>query len=47
MGKDPRDKVGDNPTGRERKPSAGKRRQAERKMDRDAEGTRWGRKKEK
>lgn len=31
--KDPRDPVGQNPTGRERKSSAGKRRQEERKKD--------------
>lgn len=42
---DPRDKVGQNPTGRERKSSAGKRRQEERKADKDLEGTRWERKK--
>ena len=44
-GKDPRDKVGKNPTGRERKSSAGKRRQEERKSDRDLNGTRWGKRK--
>lgn len=45
MAKDPRDKAEGNPTGRERKSSAGKRRQAERKADKDLEGTRWGKKK--
>lgn len=38
---DQRDKVGKNPTGRERKSSAGKRRQEARKIDRDLEGTQW------
>jgi len=38
-GQDPRDMIGQNPTGRERKSSAGQRRKAERKMDRDLSGT--------
>lgn len=33
--KDPRDTVGQNPTGRPRKASAGQRRKAARKLDRD------------
>lgn len=44
-GDDPRDRVGQNPTGRERKSSAGKRRKEVRKMDRGLDGTRWGKKK--
>lgn len=43
-GDDPRDKVGKNPTGRPTKSSAGKRRQVQRKVDKDLEGTRWGKK---
>ena len=43
-GKDPRDPVGKNPTGRERRSSAGKRRQAERKLDKDLDGTKYGKK---
>lgn len=42
--KDPRDMVGQNPTGRERKSSAGKRRQAARRLDRDLEGTEYEKK---
>ena len=37
--KDPRDPVGQNPTGRARKSSAGRRRQAERRLERDLEDT--------
>lgn len=37
--KDPRDTVGDNPTGRPRKASAGRRRKVARKLDRDLRGT--------
>jgi hypothetical protein len=33
--KDPRDTVGDNPTGRPRKASAGQRRKVARKLERD------------
>ncbi|UVK59134.1 hypothetical protein SEA_JPANDJE_62 [Streptomyces phage JPandJE] len=40
-GDDPRDKVGKNPTGRPTKSSAGKRRQVQRKVDKDLEGSRW------
>ena len=43
-GQDPRDKVGQNPTGRERKSSAGKRRQSERKSDKDLKGSEWEKK---
>lgn len=39
--KDPRDTIGQNPTGRARKSSAGKRRQAQGRMERDLEGTEW------
>lgn len=35
-----------NPTGRERRSSAGRRRQTERKLDKDLEGTRWEKKKD-
>jgi hypothetical protein len=35
MAKDPRDMVGQNPTGRETRSSAGKRRQAARKAERE------------
>lgn len=45
MAKDPRDPVGQNPTGRPRKASAGQRAKAERKSDRDLQGTRWEKKK--
>ncbi len=38
---DPRDPVGQNPTGRPRKSSAGKRRQEKRKMDRTLKNTQW------
>lgn len=38
---DPRDPVGKNPTGRARKSSAGSRRKAEKKLDKDLEGTQW------
>jgi hypothetical protein len=44
MAEDPRDPVGQNPTGRPRRSSAGSRRKAEQKMERDLGGTRWGRK---
>jgi hypothetical protein len=40
-GHDPRDMVGENDKGRPRKSSAKKRRQAERKMLRDLDGTPW------
>ncbi|AZF95849.1 hypothetical protein SEA_OLICIOUS_62 [Streptomyces phage Olicious] len=43
-GDDPRDKVGQNPTGRPTKSSAGKRRQVQRKVDKDLEGSRWDKK---
>lgn len=39
--KDPRDKVGKNPTGNETRSSAGKRRQAARKFERDLNGSRY------
>lgn len=42
---DPRDQVGKNPTGRERRSSGGKRRQARTKLERDLEGTRYEEKK--
>jgi hypothetical protein len=42
--KDPRDQVGQNPTGRERKSSARSRGKASRKADKDLKGTRWGKK---
>lgn len=42
--KDPRDPVGQNPTGRPRKSSAGERRQEATKLERELSGTRWGRK---
>lgn len=38
---DGRDMVGQNPTGRERRSSAGQRRKADRRLDRDLRGTRW------
>jgi hypothetical protein len=38
---DPRDMVGNNPTGQVRRSSGRKRRQAARKMDRDLAGTDW------
>ena len=44
--KDPRDPVGQNPTGRARKSSAGSRRKAARKADSDLKGTKWEKKKE-
>jgi hypothetical protein len=44
--KDPRDPVGKNPTGRARKSSSRARRKAERKMNRDLEGTEYEEKKE-
>lgn len=40
-GEDPRDMTGNNPTGRKRKSSAKKRRQAERHLLRDLDGTEW------
>lgn len=40
-GDDPRDPVGQNPTGRPRKSSAGSRRKAVRKMDRNLKNTKW------
>jgi hypothetical protein len=39
--RDPRDPVGQNPTGRPRKSSSKKRRQAANKMDRDLKDTEW------
>jgi hypothetical protein len=41
---DPRDRVGKNPTERERKSSAGSRRKAARKADKDLKGTKWEKK---
>lgn len=38
---DPRNMIGQNPTGRERKSSAGKRRQAANKLEKDLRGTEW------
>lgn len=46
-GKDPRDPVGNNPTGRARKSSSGKRRQAERKLDKDLKGSEFDKDKDK
>ena len=43
-GGDPRDPVGQNPTERPRRSSAGKRRQAAAKAEKDLKGTRWGKK---
>jgi hypothetical protein len=40
-GGDPRNKVGQNPTGRPTRSSAGKRRQEVAKLERDLEGTPW------
>lgn len=40
-GGETRDMVGKNPTGRERKSSAGSRRKAANKLDRDLKGTDW------
>lgn len=40
-GGDPRNKVGQNPTGRPTRSSAGKRRQEAAKLERDLEGTPW------
>jgi len=37
--KDPRDPVGQNPTGRARKSSAGRRRQAQNRLERDLQDT--------
>lgn len=42
--KDPRDMVGQNPTGRERKSSSRARRKAARKADKDLKGTPWEKK---
>ena len=47
MTKDPRDPVGNNPTGRARKSSRRTRGKAARRMDRDLSGTRWGKNKDK
>ena len=44
MPKDPRDPVGQNPTGNPRKSSAGKRRQEERKLEKDLKNSKWGKK---
>jgi hypothetical protein len=44
--KDPRDPVGNNPTGRARKSSAGRRGKAERKLDKDLKGTEFDKKKD-
>lgn len=38
---DPRDTVGNNPTGRARKSSARARRKASRRVERDLKGTQW------
>lgn len=40
---DGRDMVGQNPTGRPRRSSAGQRRKADRRLERDLRGTRWDR----
>jgi hypothetical protein len=40
-----RDPVGNNPTGRERKSSAGRRRKADAKTEKDLGGSKWGKKK--
>lgn len=39
---DPRDQVGQNPTGRERRSSSGSRRQAARKLEKDLDGWKPG-----
>lgn len=39
--KDPRDQIGRNPTGRERKSSAGRRAKAARRRERDLKGTEY------
>lgn len=39
--KDPRDQVGRNPTGRERRSSAGRRGKAARRLERDLKDTEW------
>jgi len=36
-----RDMVGQNPTGRARRSSAGQRRKADRRLDRDLRGSKW------
>lgn len=45
--KDPRDPVGNNPTGRARKSSAGRRGKAERRLDKDLKGTKFDKNKDK
>lgn len=47
MANDPRDKVGQNPTGRPTKSSAGKRRQAAGKLERDLKGSKYDKPKDK
>jgi len=44
--KDPRDPVGNNPTGNARKSSAGRRGKAERKLEKDLKGTEFEKKKD-
>jgi len=46
MTKDPRDPVGNNPTGRARKSSSRSRRNAANRLNRDLNGTRWSKPKD-